>query len=267
VKQIFVIDNKLETPTQPILILRMGDAHVCYAVADKANNTLHQLYYYEVETWSSESLANFWNSNLILQQQYFDVRVAFDFKKSSIHSTNTEIQHTKDLLAGLFGNLHEETIITEGISGWPCQNIYTVPQIVKHFVEQKFPSAKWRNQFSVLLLNLSPLPEGIIRVDFRQHTFTMAVCNDSHLLLTQTFEYATPEDVLYQLLKCCQQFSLSQQTVRLHISGLIDKDSALYKELYLYFIQVDFCEISWNTNDGHPAHFFTSLNELFLCAS
>jgi hypothetical protein len=52
------------------------------------------------------------------------------------------------------------------------------------------------------------------------------------------------------------------------LSGLIDKQSALYKELYQYFINIEFSEAGWNmAGTEYPAHFFTSLNDLAQCVS
>ncbi|HNA96743.1 MAG TPA: DUF3822 domain-containing protein, partial [Chitinophagaceae bacterium] len=65
-----------------------------------------------------------------------------------------------------------------------------------------------------------------------------------------------------------QQFSLSQQTVSVRLSGLIDKQSALYKDLYQYFREITFREAGWHTVEPeYPAHFFTSLNDLAPCVS
>ena len=88
------------------------------------------------------------------------------------------------------------------------------------------------------------------------------------LLLSQYYPYSTPGDVVYYLLKICHQFSLPQQEVQLQLSGLIEKQSALYKELYQYFIKIDFRDASWNIPDSeYPNHFFTSLNDLAQCVS
>jgi len=104
-------------------------------------------------------------------------------------------------------------------------------------------------------------------VDFRTNDFTVLASKGSLLLLTQTFAYSTPEDVLYYLLNTCRQFNLSQQELQLQLSGLIDKRSSLYNELYQYFIHIDFREAGWNLKNEYPAHFFTSLNDLATCAS
>ena len=59
---------------------------------------------------------------------------------------------------------------------------------------------------------------------------------------------------------------MSQYEVQLSISGLVDKDSALYKELYSYFINIEFRNANW-THADHPNHFFTHLNDIVKCAS
>jgi hypothetical protein len=108
--------------------------------------------------------------------------------------------------------------------------------------------------------------EGNMYVDFRPDDFTVLLVKSSRLLLAQTYTYSTPEDVVYYLLKICAQLGLSQQELQLQVSGLIDSDSALYKELYQYFLNIEFRESGWQGNE-YPAHFFTTLNDLARCAS
>ena len=82
--------------------------------------------------------------------------------------------------------------------------------------------------------------------------------------------YTTHEDVLYYLLKCCQQLNLSQQQVYLFLSGLIEKDSALYRELYKYFIHLEFEQLANDIKltDAltiHPPHYYSSISKLAAC--
>jgi hypothetical protein len=89
--------------------------------------------------------------------------------------------------------------------------------------------------------------------------------------MAQTFSYITPADVIYYLVKICHEFGFTQQAIRLAVSGLIEKESALYKELVHYFLNIRFREPSWQApvegEAQYPAHFFTSLNDLALCES
>ena len=76
------------------------------------------------------------------------------------------------------------------------------------------------------------------------------------------------QEALDIILKVCQENNLSQEQVKLSLSGLIEKQSVLFKELYQYFIHVEFRNAGWQLpGNEYPAHFFTSLNDLARCAS
>ena len=51
-------------------------------------------------------------------------------------------------------------------------------------------------------------------------------------------------------------------------AGGVSKKVRLYKDLYQYFIHITFRSSNWETaEDEYPGHFFTSLNDLAICAS
>jgi Protein of unknown function (DUF3822) len=266
VKQLFFINNEIADNVQPGLLLRMGDDHACFAIINKATNALQQLAYYAVEEWSSDEINNFLSAIPDSGSAFYNMQVAWDFCRSSFLPATNQ-QNAALLLSGMYGAATTgEITITEALQEWQLQNIYAVPQLLHDSVLQRFPAAKFCNQFTLQVKKLNAGKEtGTIWVNFRQKTFTATILKQSRFLLAQTFEYTTPEDVLFYLLKACHQFSLQQQEVQVQLSGLIDKNSALYKELYQYFIQLNFREASWKTHDEYPPHFFTSLNDLVQC--
>ena len=90
--------------------------------------------------------------------------------------------------------------------------------------------------------------------------------------MAQTYYYLKPEDVIFNLLKTCNRFSFSQDDVLLKVSGLIERQSALFKELYQFFLRIEFRNApdwgSISTGEvAYPAHYFTTLNDLAQCAS
>jgi hypothetical protein len=93
---------------------------------------------------------------------------------------------------------------------------------------------------------------------------------EGSLQLVQTFTYSSPEDVLYYLLKICKEFDMSQQEVKLSISGLIEKDSSIYRELYKYFIYPDFEILPDGISladalNKYPDHYYSSISKLATC--
>ena len=122
------------------------------------------------------------------------------------------------------------------------------------------------------LRNLSTQTEEAIFVDFKTDEFSVVAIKENKLLLCQTFAYTAPDDVLYYLLKCCQQFNLSQQQAKMFLSGLIEKDSVLYRELYKYFIHLEFESLSGDIKltaalTIHPDHYYSSISKLAACVS
>ncbi len=249
--------------------VRLGEKHGSFAITDKSGNELYQLFYCTTDEWSKEDLADFLTSYPVLNDSFYQVQVAYDFPQSVMYSSKEFKQEDAGLLLNsLSFNSSNVNAITEPIAEWQFYNNYAVPKEIQEWVNKIFSVSKFRHQYSLEMNNLNSVSAGgSMLIDFRKDDFTMVVAKDSKFLLAQTFDYSTPADVLYYLLKICQQFSLSQQELQLQLSGLIDKQSSLYNELYQYFINVEFRQASWNVSNEYPAHFFTSLNDLAKCAS
>src|SRR5678816_4790472 len=81
---------------------------------------------------------------------------------------------------------------------------------------------------------------GKLIIDFKTDSFSVVVLKHNSILLAQIFAYSKPADILYWLLKICKEFSLPQNEVTLLISGLIDKRSAMYRDLDQYFLNIEF---------------------------
>ena len=96
----------------------------------------------------------------------------------------------------------------------------------------------------------------------------MALKN-GQLQLAQIYPFTAPLDVVYYLLMISAQYDLPQAETKLILSGLLDEASALYKELYQYYTQVEFAyhpDFSLPPTDYHQ-HYFSSILNLAACAS
>jgi hypothetical protein len=271
VKQLFNIKSERSSDTaQQVLSIRLGEKHGSFAITNRSGDELFLLTYCTTDQWNENDLAEFFNSQPELSNSFFQVLVCYDFPQNVLVPQKEYKQEDAGLLLKtLHGINGTETIISETIPEWQLYNIYAVPKEIQEWMTRKFPSSKYWHQHSLAIKNIDAAnSNGSLGVDFRKDEFVLLSAREGKLLLAQTFSYSTPDDVVYYLLKVCQQFSLSQQEVQINLSGLIDKQSALYKEIYQYFINVQFREAAWNIpGDEYPAHFFTSLNDLARCAS
>jgi hypothetical protein len=173
-------------------------------------------------------------------------------------------------LDAVYGKTIHADTISENLPALKLYNVYRLASGIHASINRKFLSGKFWHLYTVILKNPSSQPSGTISIDFKTDEFSVVVLREGKLLLCQTFAYTAPEDVLYYLLKCCQQLNLSQQQVQLFLSGLIEKDSALYRELYKYFINLEFESLAGKIKlttalTVHPEHYYSSISKLAAC--
>ena len=166
-----------------------------------------------------------------MQHAYRHIFICYDHPQSVLVPLNHYKQDdAKLLLQSMFGISGKDAVVTEPVPGWQMHNIYAVPKEVYDWAYQHFPSSNYWHTYSIGIRNSVVTDfEGSLAADFRTDDFSLVVTRGVKVLLTQTFPYSTPADVVYYLLDTCRQFSFQQETVRLSLAGLIAKDSALYQ--------------------------------------
>jgi hypothetical protein len=268
-KQLFHIEQNKPLSGQAVLSFRLGERHCCFAITDKTGSELYELAYCSTVNWNEKELAGLLSVYPSLQGSFYETQLAYDFPQAVlVPSSGSGAEQTAQLVND--GNHAGAHIITEQVPGWQINAVYAVPNDIQQWFSQRFPTAKYRHQYSLGIKTIQSSGDaGCLLVDFREDEFSVIAARSGSILLARCFEYSTPDDVLYYLLKLCRQFQLSQQELQLSISGLIDRQSSLFKELYQYFIHTGFRDASWSRDNRaeFPAHFFTSLNDLAQCAS
>ncbi|MFI5131068.1 MAG: DUF3822 family protein [Chitinophagales bacterium] len=272
-KQLFHIHNEdTDAAAEKILSMRIGERHYSYAVTEKAGAELYSLGYFANEEMTGDVLSEIYSDHRELHNSFYEVQVSYDHPGSVLVPLQFyDAEAAKTVLNSMYGNIIGSSVISEPLNGWQLYNIYSVPNDVHDWVSRIYPSYKYRHNYTLAVGRLPVDPVDHILVDFTTDEFSFIVVKEGKLQIAQTLSYSSPEDILYHLLKACNQFSLSRGEIQLYISGLIEKESQLFRELYQYFLRTDFREPSWNLPvakaNGYPAHFFTSLNDLAQCAS
>jgi Protein of unknown function (DUF3822) len=263
--------DTIPEPSQLILLMIAGENYFNYALLNRINQELVEFGYYSAEKISDESWTAFLESDPVFSERYFLSAIAYNSAESLLVPSEfykSEEMHFQHIT--LYGQNVQSALITEYLPDWKMYNVYRVPNSIHSALSRKFITGKFWNIYSIHLKNCDRKDRNNILVDFQPDEFSVLVFKDAALHLAQTFAYSTPEDVLYYLLKICDQFDISQQDVKLSLSGLIEKDSSIYRELYKYFIYPDF-EI---LPDGirladalniYPAHYYSSISKLAAC--
>lgn len=215
----------------------------------------------------------FFEETPALNKRYHQAAIAYDAHDAvQIPSVVYKYEEGQLHLDAISGKTIHTTIVSESIPERNIYNVYRLPSVLHSAASWKYLSGKFWNIYTVLLKASSPKDEDTMLVDFKPDEFSLVALKDNKLLLANTFSYRSPADVLYHLLKACQQLGFLQQTVILSLSGLIEKDSAIYRELYKYFIHPEFETLG----DGvkladelkvHPEHYYASISKLASCVS
>ncbi|MBL7740154.1 MAG: DUF3822 family protein [Chitinophagaceae bacterium] len=272
-KRLFYIKNEQAGDmTQSVLSLQIGERHFGFAITDETGSILHLLGYYTAEEMDAGTLSSVYSDNYELGRPFYSVQVSYDHGKNVL----VPVQHfnadsSRSLPDCMFGKDGRSFVLYEAVNEWQLYNVYAVPADVQEWVNRKFPSAVHRHYFTLGIKSMAAGPGDRILADIHTDEFSFIAIKGNKLLIAQTHPYSSPEDICYYLLKTCHQFSLSQEQVQLTVSGLIEKESQLYRELYQFFVHVEFREPAWTMpvmeDHEYPAHFFTSLNDLARCAS
>ena len=176
--------------------------------------------------------------------------------------------HHKSSLLGSLCNLNHFFLLNDPIAEWQLFNVYVIPVRVHKSLTEHFPFANYMHAYTPLLKIYNGFTsDHQLSAHFIGKQFRVVVKKHHHIQLVQTYTYSSPMDVVYFLLKICAEFQLSQEELQIVISGLIDEDSALYKEMHHFFLHLHFATgttISLPEHD-HPHHYFTSIHNLAAC--
>jgi hypothetical protein len=255
-----------------VLSIRIGERHFGFAITSANAGELYHLAWYTDMEIDGPVLEELLDKHPELKATYHHHFICYDFPQSVLVPLDHYKQDdAKLLLQSMFGVSGKDAVVTEPVPGWQLHNLYAVPRAIYDWAYQYFPSSNYWHAYTLGIRNSVVTDfEGSLAADFRTDEFALVVTRGTKVLLTQTFPYSTPADVVYYLLDICRQFSFQQETVRLSLAGLIAQDSSLFKELYHYFMHIRFRDSDWrispNGEEAYPAHFFTSLNDLAKCA-
>ena len=274
-KPVFKIGNSEDlNSSQAVLLMEVGEVHCCFAIMDYANQMMLQLGYYTAdERDDGDVLKRVLEAHDELKHSFRQTIIGYYFPENLlIPSKLYRFEEAQSLLQSLYEKAHN-FVVSESIADWNMYNSYYVPAPVHDLLSRRFSTGNFWHMHSVVLKNdTGNCEHGKLYVDFKTDSFSVVALGNNSLLLAQIFYYAKAEDVLYWLLKTCEQHSMSQNEVQLVLSGLIDRQSAVFKELYQYFLKIEFATVENDIQlsgafDDYPVHFFSSLYKLASCAS
>lgn len=133
---------------------------------------------------------------------------------------------------------HDEIAVNESV------NVYVPYMNINNFIFETFGVFEYKHASTILIdaflqKNIES-EEETIYLNVNQQHFELLAIKNNKLLLYNSFEYATKEDVIYYLLFTMEQLHFNPETVQLKLMGLIEKEDSLYSIIYTYVRFVEF---------------------------
>ena len=268
-KTIYTYHTKEEiSSSQKILILEIGDEGISVINSEKKTNKPVSIHTFEFDK-DQDITSNLQKcTDAILQAGKLanQVSIFYNYKDSVlIPQKYHQTTNNSAFLDLMFAQTEDATILEDSITSLNMVNIYRIPEQIHHWFKLQFPQASFSHSTSKQIV--ASTTDNELKVIFSFGTMKVLYFNAGNLQLVQYFKYRTPEDVLYHLLSICEAHHINPSEIYLHLKGLIEASSAIYRTLYEYFLNIHLHQgtksIDLNDNeDAASIHYFSHLFEL-----
>jgi hypothetical protein len=268
VKTLFQIRHPEPRSGNDVLLCEWGERYCCYTVYNQESRSLAGLHYFTFDQpASTEEIKE------VIRQQKSDgrySRVVFCSGFPQALLVPRQFFSDKASPVAVLTGEKSMSYFHDPIGEWQVVNNYAFPKHIYQQVEDAFGVIEMSHVYTTFLKTYNGHTAGAqVSVDFTPKTFRVIVKKEGQILLAQMYGYNTPLDVVYYLLKIFQELQLSKEETDLIVSGLIEGASAMYREMYNYFLNILFVQPPGHPliKTEHPAHFFASIYNLALCVS
>lgn len=218
---------------------------------------------------AAATIAELFAQEPLLQQTYQKASLVYSFAESIL--TPQEVFASVDaseMIQQMYGDAQDGIVRTDFVPSHRLHIVYRLPMAAARLALQAHTTTTG-HQYAALLDGFSGDGDALWAI-FYPHSVTILLRKAGALQIVQQFAYARPEDAAWYLLAVCEQFGVAVQEMPLTLFGMVDQQSALYAEVYKYFLHINFAalptELTWpDALPQQPAHFFAHLFTALLC--
>jgi hypothetical protein len=262
------------TPENCLLICEVSNEGFSYCIKDEEANSFLGLAVYHFDPAKPAvgfpiALQVLFHQQEIFSKKFRKVSVTYSFPQSVLipfSIFNREKNQT--MMNMMFGDVEaNDMILTDVIADQSMYNCYRLPAATLEMIKNEFPNASISHQYSLLLKKTVNENDRMLVIFYSQKIVVDLVKEGKHVLIN-TFYYTAAQDVSYILLNICQQFG--SKNIHLVVSGLIEENSALYKEIYKYFDDIELSGFreGYDYAEGinaFPSHYFSYIFDTDSC--
>lgn len=257
------------------LLVEVGKEDISFIIFSKNPFSVNGFYSYNVDKNISSSeyvtaIKNMLLQNDVLTQSFTSVNIFYNFKASTLIPTEFFIDEEKNNVCDvMFGQDKEALCFQENVKGQQIKLIYRIPSKVYEILNQSFSKNSFAHSTSEQI-NMPIKNDNTLQCIVYHASIKVLLFKENKIQLIQYFDYETPADVCYHLLNVCERFQIPAASIYLILSGMVDKQSTLYSEVYKYFLNVSFATSTTDVLIADdlqelPQHFYQHLTALAQC--
>ncbi len=206
----------------------------------------------------------------LMQEQYKKTDIIYAFPECVLtpHEVYNAVDNTR-MLDTIFGDTVKSIVKTDFVYRRNLHAVYRVPVAVNAAIASKFPAANSSHLYSLLPDAIKVTGKSISLVCF-PNRLLMMLQDGEQLKIIQQYETVVPEDAACLLLNLCRCFDYAPAEITLQVWGMIDEGSAMYNELYKYFLNIKLATrpeaFTYAVGfAAYPAHYFSHSFSVAAC--
>lgn len=238
------------------LIVEISYKHVVFLVESDKKIIGFEFYSINLENeqWTN-ILAGAKNYSKLFSKNFGAVQIVYNFPEALIVPAQKFSHHSiESYLQTVFGEQKNQKTFSEKIQIQHQPNLVAsinnnLQQAIHTHFGNHYSSHVYSNILQQILGNETMVLE-MLKIQFYQTFMVVLVVNNNTLSLIQTYNYSTPEDVVYYLLNIVEQFGLSLNNTPVEVSGIIDTKSKTFELLEHLFTRLTLETVHVDTNSG-----------------
>lgn len=268
---VFNIPPKNIVYDRTVLICEVSQHGIAYYFLDIEDKQVKGLSVYQLKSIKDDlanEIKNLFDQQPALSGSFHQVVVSYSFPESTlIPDTISGREAQQQALSILFGPENDQYFtLSDASTIKGMTNVYRVAKSLHRKLINQFPTASFNHQYSCMIRHIA-LARNLLQVLFYSNKIICCLMGSDGLLLINAFDYSSKEDVLYHLLNIRHQFNMPG--IELRLNGMIEQDSALYKELHKFFLKIKFEDYKGESIPEvkeFPLHYFSHLFSIPACA-
>jgi Protein of unknown function (DUF3822) len=264
----FFKNNSVEPASQHLLV-QNGEGFCGFVLYEKELQTVHAWILYETKTGVTDVLLleitkqQEWLQHPFQSVTIIDYTSVNTFVPGELMSAGAEVS----FLELMTGNPQQTVAMEDAVTD--VVNLYRVSSASYIAFNQLFKDAQWLHHES-LVMQQPATEDAIITVEIWFNTLFLFAEKNGQWLLLQQRNYQTPEDVLYHILNCKEQWNMGDD-VTVQLQGMVEEHSALYNLLHQYILNLELnkeLQFYYPSNTGDiPQHTKQLIDRILTCVS